>query len=571
MSNAKLETKFVNEIAGKFLVPAYQRGYRWGTDEVTRLLDDVFNLKGEGGEKSKNYCLQPIVVKKLEEKFFEVIDGQQRLTTLFLIYSYMYEVGGNFFGAPKFSLSYETRKKSETFLANIANNLNLRDENIDFYFMSNAYEEIKNWFKFKGECSVIMPDIKNLFAYNVKIIWYEVDDTEDSNAMFTRLNIGKIPLTSAELVKAMFLSSNRMDGRKQDEIALQWDNIEKELHNESFWYFLTNNSAEKYQTRIDLVLDLKSERKIGEREKYSTFFYFDKLSKEKDLNEVWREIVQTFFTLKDWYQNHKLYHKIGYLITSKYKNLAEIFQASQGKTKRQFFCKLDDFIKSSVALRSDDSYLSWTYEKDREKIRRLLLLFNVESVRQNGEQSQWFPFAKFKFSTDGKNAWSLEHINAVNSPNKGTQDEWRKWLELHLSAVKSVDETLANEIKKLLELKNFSYERFESIQDKVLAKLSPAGGVEDDDSISNLALLKVGDNAALSNSVFDVKRDEIIRLDMHGAFIPFCTKMVFLKYYTQSEKNQTHYWSVDDKKNYISTINEKLKNYLSQPIEFKNF
>ena len=154
MSNSKLETRFVNEIAGKFFVPSYQRGYRWGTDEVTRLLDDVYNLLNFNSGKnplngSKNYCLQPIVVRTLDEDYFEVIDGQQRLTTLFLIYAYMYEVGGNFFDAPKFSLSYETRKKSETFLAHIEENLNMRDENIDFHFMANAYTAIKNWFEMK--------------------------------------------------------------------------------------------------------------------------------------------------------------------------------------------------------------------------------------------------------------------------------------------------------------------------------------------------------------------------------------------------------------------------------------
>ena len=571
MTNAKLETRFVDHIKGKFLVPDYQRGYRWGTAEVTRLLDDVFSLKGEGGKPSKNYCLQPIVVKKLGENYFEVIDGQQRLTTIFLIYEYMYEIGRKFFGEPKFSLCYDTRDKSEFFLSDIEKNLERRAENIDFWFMATAYDEIKLWFENQNEdIAVIMNELKTLFTRNVKIIWYEVDDTEDGNAMFTRLNIGKIPLTSAELVKAMFLSSNRMDNRKQDEVALQWDNIEKELNDESFWYFLTNNSAQKYQTRIDLVLDLKSEKKFGNREKYFTFFYFDNLSKEKNLNEVWREIVQTFLTLKDWFQNHNLYHKIGYLIAAGYKNIADIFKESQGKTKRQFLEKLDSLIKSSVALKSDENYLNWNYDKDREKIQRLLLLFNVESVRQNGERSQWFPFDKFKFGADGKNLWSLEHINAVNSPPKGVQEDWRKWLDLHLHAVESVDANLAEDIKKALKLSNLSSEKFEQLKNKVLEKLSPAtGNTDDENCLPNLALLKVGDNAALSNSVFDVKRDEIIRLDMQGAFIPFCTKMAFLKYYTQSEKNQIHYWSDADKKNYIAAINDVLKNYLAQPIEFK--
>ena len=84
---------------------------------------------------------------------------------------------------------------------------------------------------------------------------------EDAISLFTRLNIGKIPLTSAELVKAMFLSKGLgtdMDKEKQEEISLQWDNMEKELHNDSLWYFLTNKTNVRYQTRIDLVLDLIS-------------------------------------------------------------------------------------------------------------------------------------------------------------------------------------------------------------------------------------------------------------------------------------------------------------------------
>lgn len=198
---SKLETQFVNDITGKFFVPAYQRGYRWSELEIKRLLDDVYNLSKYNERRS--YCLQPIVVKNLGDDKFELIDGQQRLTTIFLIYKYMFEEGGRFFGEPKFSLDYETRKNSKDFLSNI--DFDLRNDNIDFCFIVNAYENIKAWFAKNGELSVTMPKIKTLFADNVKIIWYEVDDTEDATAMFTRLNIGKIPLTSAEFVKAGFL------------------------------------------------------------------------------------------------------------------------------------------------------------------------------------------------------------------------------------------------------------------------------------------------------------------------------------------------------------------------------
>ena len=567
---SKLETKFVNDIAGKFFVPAYQRGYRWGKSEVERLLNDVYNLSNY--DERRSYCLQPIVVKRTDDDAFELIDGQQRLTTLFLIYKYMHAASNGFIGAPTFSLDYETRKDSKDFLANI--NVDLREDNIDFFFIANACEVIKNWFANTGELFLTMTAIKTLFAKNVKIIWYEVDANEDAAAMFTRLNIGKIPLTSAELVKAMFLSNENpgMDARRQDEIALQWDNLEKELHNDSLWYFLTNNAADKYQTRIDLVLDLMSDKKVGDKDKYRTFFYFDDIKRSgDDLTELWQKIVRNFLLLKDWRDNHEFYHKIGYLIASGYKNLADIYAASQKKTKREFLSRLDEMIRDSVKLTGDENYAEWNYGKDAERIRRLLLLFNVESVRQNGEQSQWFPFDKYKFGGAEKNSWSLEHIHAVNSQEVGTQAQWRDWLELHRASLENFpdeNQNLLREIADMLKLKEIKGDPFRTLQKKILDKLSPEGlGDESIDTIANLALLKCEDNSALGNSVFDVKRNEIIRLDMAGAFIPFCTKMAFLKYYTKSERNQIHFWGADDRRAYLAAINRVLKNFLSKPIK----
>lgn len=137
----------------------------------------------------------------------------------------------------------------------------------------------------------------------------------------------------------MFLSrdnSENMDREKQEEISLQWDNIEKELHNDSMWYFLTNNIKNKYQTRIDLILDLISGKEESNKEKYYTFFKFDAMRKDKPLEEIWRKIQQTFLILKDWFENHELYHKIGYLIASGAKTLQQIFNESENKTKAEF-------------------------------------------------------------------------------------------------------------------------------------------------------------------------------------------------------------------------------------------
>lgn len=566
-----LETRLVGSIRGTFFVPSYQRGYRWEYNEVIRLLDDIYN------NKTNKYCLQPIVVRRKSEDVFELIDGQQRLSTLYLIYKYMNDTSGGFLPKPRFSIIYETRAKSEEFLKSVDSDR--RDENIDFWFMCEAYETIGNWFDSKDKVSTLTK-INEYFDDNVVIIWYEVHQSEDAAALFTRLNIGKIPLTSAELVKAMFLSranNLEMNRKKQEEISLQWDNIERQLHDDSLWYFLTNQSKAQYQTRIDLILDLLANKPVKNKEKYFTFFYFDELKKKENLNAIWKTIQHTFLILKDWYDNHELYHKIGYLIASKTKSLQDIFILSRRKidgrgiTKNYFKSELDRFITDSLNIWDD--YLELSYEKkaDYDKLSRLLLLFNIESVRQNGEHTQWFPFEKFKFQDTGKVSWTLEHIHAQQSEGMRKEEDWKEWLRLHIPAIVSLndgDDELIEEMKFASEKTRLERNEFENIQDKVLRKLSVEGSAEYMHSIGNLALLNMSDNAALSNSTFDVKRHSIIEMDKRGQFIPICTKMVFLKYYTPSASKQLRFWGQQDRIAYITAISSTLEHYFAEEISF---
>lgn len=555
-----LETKLVGDIKGEFYVPSYQRGYRWGADEVIRLLDDVY----QNGKKQ--YCLQPVVVRK-KGSAFELVDGQQRLTTLYLIYKYMKNVNP-FFNDPTFSLTYETRDKSEAFLRDI--DLDRRNENIDFWFIANAYETIKTWFE--QDLQIRVMHIFEYFKEDVKIIWYEVGETEDAISLFTRLNIGKIPLTSAELVKAMFLSRDtdeNVDRKKQEEISLQWDSMEKDLHNDSLWYFLTNQSNGRYQTRIDLVLDLISGKTPSDRETYFTFFKFDEMRKSMSLDDIWRNIQKTYLLLKDWFENHELYHKIGYLIASGTISLQEIFDISKERTKTEFRTILKEYICKSVAISGNYSDLSYNKVADYKKISTLLLLFNVESVRQNGEHSLWFPFDKFKFGKGGKVSWSLEHIHAQQSEGMRTQEVWKEWLSLHIPSVKALSEIhgpLIDAMEKAVAKEKLDGTEFEQLQKQVVSLLSVAGNTEYLHSVANLALLNSSDNAALNNSTFDVKRNVIVDMDKKGQYIPFCTKMVFLKYYTPSDKNQLHFWGEADRTAYIEAMNTVLKEYLEEPI-----
>lgn len=559
-----LETKLVGNIEGNFYVPSYQRGYRWGKAEVERLLDDIYSTGG-----GRNYCLQPVVVKRDDGKY-ELIDGQQRLTTIYLIYRFMSEHSKSIDG-PRFTLSYKTREKSKDFLKSIDESR--KEENIDFWFFCSAYESIRTWFS-EEDRELKITNMSRYLKDIVKIIWYEVGETEDAIGLFTRLNIGKIPLTNAELVKAMFLSKGRtdtnMEQKKQEEISFQWDHMEKELHNDSLWFFLTNKST-KYQTRADLVLDLISQKPADNRDKYYTFFKFNEMYQDgRNLDDIWYKIQQTFLTLKEWHSDHEFYHKIGYLIASGSKTLRDIFELSEekDKTKSDFKKSLNDYIKNSIKIGKNYADLSYEKTEDQKKIKKLLLLFNIESVRKSGEHSQWFPFDKYKNGKDGSVIWSLEHIHAQQSEGLSTQKMWQEWLKLHIPSIKSIshDFELIKRMGDASSNDSLSRQDFDSLQQEVVGLLSEKGHSEYLHSIANLALLSSGANAALSNSTFDVKRTEIIKMDKKGAFIPFCTRMVFLKYYTSSDKNQLHFWGEEDRKEYVAEMNRILKDYLEEEI-----
>ena len=562
MDTAKLETKVVGGINGNFFIPSYQRGYRWGKNEVDRLLTDIH----QNGES--NYCLQPIVVRR-DNDIYRVIDGQQRLTTIYLIYKYIHDVGGALFDEPRFSLSYETRPQSAQFLSSSYQEMMAKkDENIDYWFIYNAYTNIAAWFSDEshGFKSDLVSEISRCLNKFVSVIWYEVDEKEDEKKLFTRLNIGKIPLTSAELIKATFLSktiTRDITHEQKEEIALEWDNIEKELSREPLWYFLTNNSTGDYQTHIDLVLDLIAD-KPERSEPYYTFFYFDKQKNIEAPEEIWNDIEHTFMSLKDWFEEHELYHKIGYLITSNSSTLSELYKNFKNQTKTEFKKLIDQKIRNSISdeeLKLEDL----NYNDNYQYIQKLLLLFNVESVRQIANQTARFPFDQFK-----EGHWTLEHIHAQRSEGMNQRELWHAWLQLQLESVEAiVDEKdkagreLITKIKDCLESDNLNREEFEDLKEKVISMLSSDNNEEYIHTISNLALLNDSDNSALSNSTFDVKRTKIIKMDQSGKYIPFCTKMVFLKYYSDAKNTDLHFWNEEDRKNYLAHIKTVLANYIN--------
>ena len=558
MNNIELSTKLVGELEGDFIIPAYQRGYRWN-EEVKMLLDDLSEIP-EGA----NYCLQPIVVKKLDDNRFELIDGQQRLTTLLLIYKYMASLNLPF--KQKFSLEYEIRKNSRVFLDELNESvLTKTADNIDEYFIIEAYRTIKNWFLSQNDQPLAAFNLYKKFGERISVIWYEIDSNEDAISLFTRLNIGKIPLTNAELVKAIFLSRNNgVDERYQLEISTQWDTIENELHDDGFWYFITNKKADRYPTRIELLFDLMANKADDDRERLRTFFWFmDKVKSDEFKNKkinLWEQVIENYQRLKEWYKDPELYHKIGYIIASSQETLFELKSKSSSMSKTAFRSTLDKYIADSINFKKDYQELSYT--NDYNDIEKLLLLFNVESVRQNGDKSMRFPFDKHKKQAGG---WSLEHIHAQQSQGLNKQEQWNEWLDLHVASLRNIDAVKYAELISEIEQRDekITGEQFEELFKKVIETLEFEKNLDYIDALENMALLGKFDNSALNNSTFDVKRDRILEMDKQGDYIPICTRRVFLKYYTPSDKNQLHFWGEEDRKAYMKAMNEVLKPYLS--------
>lgn len=165
---------------------------------------------------------------------------------------------------------------------------------------------------------------------------------------------------------------------------------------------------------------------------------------------------------------------------------------------------MNGFIKKSIYISSNYSELSYEKPLDYRKISTLLLLFNVESVRQNGENSQWFPFDKFKYSKGSRVTWSLEHIHAQQSEGMRTQEVWKEWLERHIPSIEVVGQNqkeLIAEMQAAVDKEKLERSEFDALQQKVIEILSVSGNTEYLHSIANLALLNTADNAALNNSI----------------------------------------------------------------------
>ena len=646
-----LELKSIAELQDMaFYIPAYQRGYRWTQQQVKDLLKDILEFSGKKGNASI-YCLQPLVIVKrlsdedsvmkriheakdlnevrhLLKEQWEVVDGQQRLTTIRLILEVLQQ--------PHFyDIEYETRKNSASFLDGIMNGIpdsNVK-ENIDYYYIKQAVNCTNNWLKGKD-----IDRFRNVLLHQVKFIWYETQENNPKE-VFTRLNIGKISLTNAELIKALLLNKSNFpnDGYstvrlRQQEIAMEWDVIEYTLQSNEFWLFL-NEPGNERSTRIDFIFDMicqedmlhcKDDQEIQMNGDLKTFRYFNhyfetQKQKEEAIQTIWEKVKEIFQTLQEWFDDKELYHYIGFLICIG-KSVNRIYRqwtryATKSAFRENYLMKA---IKESIRYKDIENTV---YEVDAEvpqefkggvkqNCRPILLLHNLQTViNQNNvlaENKKYREgvFYKFPFHLYKSEDWDVEHIDS-NTENKlndiQSQREWllNAYFGLQGEAFKEIRKNIKDFFEKFTG-KNYEQsedpdkqkarnERFEELRSSIddingNIRLSQI----EKNKIWNFALLDSSTNRSYGNAIFPAKRRVIIgkdqgkrffppTVDENGAiveckvqegqssFIPPCTKSVFLKYYNAASSD-FNTWNKEDAIAYMNNIKDTLKEFYFERI-----
>lgn len=604
-----------------FVIGSYQRGYKWKKKEILELLNDIYNY-----DQSKGlYCLQPLILNPLndkqEEKIVndksyiifkknEVVDGQQRSITLYLLLKYLNHKKW-IKDELLYKIDFQTRERSGHFLKenlNLIYNFSIDSINKDELEKKN-YHDLKNanelWRVFISH----HPEFNNVDVYHffvvscymirwvevylsedqkrthfidkllesVKVIWYSLNHSQKDDKIiqvFLNNNKGKIGLTSSELIKAIFILDIKnnepvsISNLQINQFASEWDSIEKQLQDDSFWYFIQPNE-EKYQdgTRIDYLFDLLLQ-KPKDSDDFFAYRYFEKIfNTQKDILKSWDKVIQLFHKLLNWYQDSEIFHFVGFITNSNINTLQQLLDKQKGKTKEELKKELKLIIKTHFNKKGKtegkEFFIYSTdnlhYKKYYKETMNVLLLYNVFYYLDNMAGHK-FPFELFV-----KEKWSIEHIVPQNPKDIEDIGVYAQWFEDIIAYGElEINSDLVKRIKaydSIEDLKKNKELKFEI--DKIVAE---SEDITHD--LNNLLLLDRNTNSALGNKLFKYKRNTILGFakedykQKRSVFIPHETWNAFNK--TFSEEINIENWTKEDGDNYVAAIQKRLEYFMPE-------
>lgn len=618
LSIENLSPKPVSFLFGKtFRIPYQQRGYKWTRKNVRVLIQDIWEFINSSPEK-RMYCLQPITVIPIscedgneKELKYEVIDGQQRLTTLFLLCKYL--------KTPScYKFEYE-RDKSNERISFLENEITFNNTCSDFFYISQAYQTISDTFKgvvkedeepiFENPDNAVQKFKELIMASqgadkNLSIIWSVDEDAMDNEKAkhdsFRNINSGKIELSNADLIKAILLKEdNGLLSRERERIAVQLDQMEKQFAQDRFWSTFSANEAQdlKGQSRIDLLYNLAmgvtdSSYKTDSR---SAFFKMSELKDKASLLQKWEEIRDLFARLISLYYDPYISQYVGFVTyTSGSGHLtADLIKEYKSSGNEGVIIYLKEKIKihfnksGNVRLRE-----SFSYDTPKKTLRELFVLHNIETllhrydVLKKREGGLQFYYERFPFELLYRQTWNIEHIASHTDNKMRTKLDCLDWAQSTQEDCplfyKSKKDEFDNIIKELESLPTDTSEPSEKLRKDIhglyewcLKEDENNGGLPESmkNSLGNLVLLDEHTNKSFHNSFFPRKRSIVIVANggfsgntkimetTRKVYIPVCTLQIYLKGYLTGSDIKLGTWTERDHNAYLEDIEDKLSYY----------
>lgn len=555
--------------ADKFYIAAYQRGYKWSSDEygaVTILLNDLWDaFQAFQRQERKEYYLQYITLKKnAERRHLEVIDGQQRLTTLSILLSIFslkleidnisngkleYAIRENFFEKHIYTSNYlkdllEKQWDGEQGL------IFSPDEKIntqDVYYLFNAALKI-NKFLLNDDVTKQIKPFYEFVLNNVKIIVNAVDHIS-SEKVFSNLNSNKVPLTEAELIKGLLLTKySRLHNVNEEKkhfreilemrlsLGRQWDEITRWSNQPEInsFFFKGEEGMTALLTLVAIQNGYKVEKKANPND-YPLFNFYHKFGK---IETAYQNLISTYSVLNDWFNEDKVFNLLGYLFFAKGSNkTTKDYLSKINLSKSELLNELTKDVK--LLIPQDTKQLFYGNDQDNE-IHRVLLAINVFSDGVN---------SRFNYHRFIVEKWTLEHI-FPQAPEGKRQilKEKDKQIILEVLGDKATDE-----IKLLLKKPERTPEEKEIYQ----TALKSIGNLN---SIGNMCLLTDKDNSSNGCGFFDEKRTNILERIRKGSFVPKHTFDVFSKMIFETNPDDFERWTNNNITNHSSIIKTTIDN-----------